>query len=167
MKNADYYIKSLKLKPHPEGGYHKETYRSSEQIGKDSLPERYSKARAFYTSIYFLLKGNEVSHFHQLKSDELWHFYAGSSLTIHILGINGNYSQERLGNEMEEGESFQVVVKAGQWFGATVDDKEAFTLAGCTVAPGFDFDDFELGNREQLIELYPEHKSLIEKLTSK
>ena len=166
MKNTDYYIKSLGLKPHPEGGYYKETYRSLEQISEDSLPKRYKKARSLYTSIYFLLKGKEVSHFHRLKSDELWHFYDGSSLTIHILDLDGNYFKKQLGNNIEKGESFQVLIKAGQWFGATVDAIEAYTLIGCTVAPGFEFDDFELGNRKQLIELYPDHKSIIKKLTN-
>ena len=116
------------------------------------------------TAIYFLLKGDECSRLHRLKSDELWHFYCGSSLTLHIIDQNGTYSHLQLGHD--HGAVFQAVVQAECWFGATVDHSDSYALVGCTVAPGFDLHDFELGNRNELIEHYPEHKAIIEKLTT-
>src|SRR6266404_7755360 len=101
--SAAYWIERLQLTPYPEGGYFRETYRSPELVAPDALPARFPGARAFSTAIYFLLPSNEVSRLHRLRSDELWHFYAG-----------------------------------GAWFGARVRDPGSFTLAGCTVAPGFD-----------------------------
>lgn len=163
--SAKYWIEKLKLKKHPEGGYHREVYRSEDLIREDALPERFKGSRAFSTSVYFLLKGNDISRLHRLKSDELWHFYQGSPLTIHVIGKNGEYSQINLGNNFEKGEVSQAVVPAGFWFGAEVSDAESFALVGCTVAPGFDFSDFELGKRRELLTLYPQHKAIIEKLT--
>lgn len=117
------------------------------------------------TAIYFLLPGDQFSALHRLRSDEVWHFYAGSSLTLHIIDPQGCLTQKKLGTNPDKGESFQVVVEAGCWFGATVDDPQGYALVGCTVAPGFEFEDFELGNRQQLLEQYPQHRELIERLT--
>jgi len=161
----DYWIKNLGLTEHPEGGYYRETYRSAEEIGGASLPHRYRQARAFSTSIYYLLEGDNVSRLHRLKSDELWHFYAGSSLSIHVIDGNGSYSRIRLGSDFDRGEVFQTVVAAGIWFGATVDDPESYSLMGCTIAPGFDFDDYELASREELLSLCPAHQPIIDRLT--
>ena len=166
MRNADYWIEELALTTHPEGGYFRENYRSGEIIPAGALPERYDGGRAFSTSIFFLLKGNQVSRFHRLKSDELWHFYAGSSLTIHVIDPSGVYFQIRLGTDVDCGMVLQAVVERGCWFGAAVDDPTSYTLSGCTVAPGFDYDDFELGQRDELLDLYPEHRQIIEKLTA-
>lgn len=165
MQSADCWIEKLKLVKHPEGGYFREVYRCEETIPADALNGRYSGERAFSTSIYFLLRGDEVSHLHRLKSDELWHFYAGSSLTIYFIDLSGKHFTIKLGGDFEKGEVFQTVAEKGCWFGAVVNDPASYTLVGCTVAPGFGFDDFELGRREDLIELYPEHKTIIEKLT--
>jgi predicted cupin superfamily sugar epimerase len=95
----------------------------------------------------------------------MWHFYTGASLTIHELDESGGYSQHTLGCDGEKGEVFQIVIKAGSWFGATLENADSFALVGCTVAPGFDFRDFEMGDRADLIRLYPDHRSLIEKVT--
>ncbi|MEQ8997433.1 MAG: cupin domain-containing protein [Coleofasciculus sp. B1-GNL1-01] len=164
-KNAEYWIEKLGLQKHPERGYYKETYLSDEQIAHESLPKRFSGRRNFSTAIYFLLAGTDFSALHRIKSDELWHFHTGSSLTIHIIEQSGNYSSIKLGENFDQGEVFQAVVKAGDWFGATVNDPQSYSLVGCTVAPGFDFNDFELGKREDLIKRYPQHQSLIEKMT--
>ncbi|MFP4123129.1 cupin domain-containing protein [Coleofasciculus sp.] len=164
-KNAGYWIEKLGLQKHPEGGYYKETYRSDEEIAHENLPKRFSGRRNFSTAIYFLLVGTEFSALHRIKSDELWHFYAGSSLTIHVVEQSGNYRPIKLGENLDEGEAFQAVVKAGDWFSATVNNPQSYSLVGCTVAPGFDFNDFELGKREELIKRYPQHQSLIEKMT--
>lgn len=153
------------MEEHPEGGYFRETYRCAESVGQPPLPERYAPGpRAFGSAIYFLLKGTQVSRLHRLKSDEIWHFYFGDSVTVHILGAGGIHSSIRLGDDPEKGEHFQAVVPFGSWMGAVVDTPSGYALVGCTVSPGFEFRDFELGRREELIARYPEHRELIEKL---
>lgn len=163
----DYWIERLELDPHPEGGYFRETYRSEEDLSAENLPERYGSGRSLSTAIYFLLRGSQVSRFHRLKSDELWHFHAGSSVTIHLIDPDGSYSQLRLGSDPDRGERFQRVIPAGCWFGATVDDPDSYTLVGCTVAPGFDFADFEMGDRTTLSTQFPAYREVIERLTAK
>jgi len=166
MKTADYYLKKLGLQKHPEGGWFKEVYRSAEEIAGEHLPERFSGARHHSTSIYFLLTSDTFSAFHRIKSDELWHFYDGSSVTVYMIGNEGSYSQVTLGRNIENCEVLQCVIPHGVWFGAKVNSADSFCLVGCTVAPGFHFDDFELGEREELLKLFPQHKKIIEKLTS-
>ena len=162
--NSKEYIEKLQLSAHPEGGFFKEVYRAEEQIN-DKLPSRYAGSRAFSTSIYFLLEGNQISSLHRLNSDEIWHFYDGSSIKIYIIDEDGKSFSVNLGNNLEEGETFQTVIKKNSWFGAEVVDKNSFSLVGCTVAPGFDFDDFELGSRDELLESYPQYEDIIKKLT--
>lgn len=165
MKDTNYWVEKLNLQPHPEGGFFKETYRSHEIIPKAALPERFSGDRVFSTSIYLLLSKDNFSAFHRIKQDELWHFYDGTSLTIHIISLDGSHSTTKLGKNIDEGEIPQVVVKAGCFFAAETNDKESFSLTGCTVAPGFDFADFEMPNRDKLIELFPQHVEIIKKFT--
>jgi predicted cupin superfamily sugar epimerase len=165
MKDAEYWIENLGLQPHPEGGFFKETYRSKEIIPKSALPERFEGDRVFSTCIYFLLKGDEFSAFHRIKQDELWHFYDGSPLTVHIIDAYGAYSKIILGKNPEQGESLQTVVRAGCYFAAETNNKESFSLVGCTVAPGFDFADLEMPSRAALIDLFPEHAEIVENLT--
>ena len=165
MKGADYWIDKLALRRHPEGGYFKETYRSNEVIPKNALPERFTGDRVFSTCIYFLLNNKNFSAFHIIKQDEIWHFYDGSSLTLHIIDQDGNYSALKLGKEIENGESLQAVVQAGCLFAAAIDNPETFSLVGCTVAPGFEFADFEMPDRNKLVKLHPEHRELIERFT--
>lgn len=163
--NADDYIKKLRLEKHPEGGWFKEVYRSDEEISGEHLPGRYSGSRHHSTSIYFLLTSDTFSALHRIKSDELWHFYEGSPVTIYMIDDGGNYSEFTLGRDIESGELLQCVIPHGVWFGAKVYSADSFCLVGCTVAPGFHFDDFELGEREELMKLFPQHKKIIEKLT--
>ncbi|OGO16894.1 MAG: hypothetical protein A2Z14_01880 [Chloroflexi bacterium RBG_16_48_8] len=165
MMDARYWIEALGLERHPEGGYYKQTYRSDEVIHRTGLPERFPGPRFLSTSIYFLLPGKEVSHLHRIKSDELWHYHLGSSLSIHRFDPDGKHKILHLGQDAERGDAFQAVVPAGCWFGAVVNDPDSFCLVGCTVAPGFDFEDFELGSREELLKLYPQHHEMIELLT--
>lgn len=160
------YIHLLNLSPHPEGGYFREVYRSDEIISKDCLPKRYNDNRNTSTSIYFLLDGNQTSKFHRLKSDEMWHFYDGSAVQIFILEENGKLNSITLGNNLSNGECFQIVVERNNWFAAELMNKNSFCLVGCVVSPGFDFDDFELAERKELINKFPQHKELIEKFTS-
>ena len=163
--NANYWINKLNLIKHPEGGYYKEIYRSEEVISKNALPDRYSSERSVSTAIYFLLDREDVSHFHKIQSDETWHFYEGTSLTIHMIDEAGNYSFQKLGRNFEEGETHQFVIPKCTWFAAEVNDKNSFALIGCTVAPGFDFADFELAKREELVKHFRALKKIIERLT--
>jgi len=134
-------------------------------LGEESLPPQFSGARAVSTAIYFLIEGESFSAFHRLRSDELWHFYVGSALAVHVIEPDGRYFEIRLGSDPEAGEVLQGVVGAGCWFASEVRDGKSFALVGCTVAPGFDFEDFELAKREELIRDYPQHRQLIVKLT--
>ena len=165
MKTAEYYIKKLGLEKHPEGGWFKEVYRSDEEIAVEHLPERFSGSRHHSTSIYFMLTSDTFSAFHRIKSDELWHFYDGSPVKVYMIDSSGNYSEVILGRNIENGEALQCVIPHGVWFGAKVNSHDSFCLVGCTVAPGFHFDDFELGKREELLSIFPEHKETIKKLT--
>jgi len=167
MEKANNWIELLNLKSHPEGGHFKEMYRSPEEIPNSALPKRFSGDRCFSTSIYFLLKGKEFSAFHRIKQDEIWHFYDGSSLTIHVINPMGQYSTLKLGREINQGETFQTIVTEGCWFAASVNQQESFSLVGCTVAPGFDFEDFEMADPVLLKREYPEHDKIIEKFTLK
>jgi hypothetical protein len=164
QKDAAYWIDKLKLQPHPEGGFYRQTYRADLILPKDAFPQ-FSGSRAVSTAIYFLLDGENFSAFHRLRSDELWHFYIGEPLVVHMIDANGAYSEFSLGNNPEAGEVLQAVVKAGCWFASRVRDGKSFALVGCTVSPGFDFEDFELANRKKLVQRYPQHRKLIESLT--
>lgn len=158
-------VNKLGLVRHPEGGWFCETYRASEQISPEALPARFDGSRSFSTAIYFLLAKGEFSALHRIKSDELWHFYSGTPLTIHVITSTGEHQQIRLGSNVADGETFQAMVLAGSWFGAEVSGEGEYALVGCTVAPGFDFADFEMGKRAELMTAYPEHEKLILNLT--
>lgn len=165
MKNTAYWIEKLGLLPHPEGGWFRETYRSSETIPVAGLPDRFGGDRSFSTAIYFLLESSQVSAFHRIKSDEIWFFHDGGPLAIHSISMKGNHQITRLGNNPDNGESFHAVVPAGSWFGAQLIEPDSYTLVSCTVAPGFDFTDFEMGVRDILLSMFPDERDIIEKLT--
>lgn len=158
-------IKQLNLQEHPEGGYFKETYRSTEVISNSELGEEYNGDRNHSTCIYFMLTSEKFSAFHKINQDEMWHYYKGAPLKLHIISQEGEYSFVMIGNDFEKNEVPQYVVKGGDWFAAEVLEKDSYTLVGCTVAPGFDFADFVLPKREKLIELFPQHEDVICKLT--
>ena len=164
-KNGQYWIDRLSLSPHPEGGYYRVTYQSTLTLAQDALPSAFHGDRSASTAIYFLLAQEDFSAFHRIASDELWHFYAGSGLIVYVIDPEGNYSELRLGDAFEAGEVFQAVVKAGCWFASRLKNPAGFALVGCTVAPGFDFADFEMAKRSQLVASYPKHRKLIEELT--
>jgi uncharacterized protein len=157
-------IDRLELLPHPEGGYYRETYRSKGLIPQSAL-EGFEGDRNFSTAIYFMLTSESFSALHRIKQDEVWHFYTGSPLHVHVIDAKGNYTKNLVGINISNGEVPQLVVKAGDWFGASVADRNSFSLVGCTVAPGFDFKDFEMGTREQLKALFPQHAEIIQRLT--
>ena len=166
MQSAEQWIESLQMQRHPEGGWYCEIYRSSETIPHRCLPARFTGDRAFSTAIYFLLQGEEFSAFHRIEQDELWHFYDGSSLTVHVIDAAGVYSAIALGKDLHTGQRPLALVRGGCYFGATVDDPSSYTLVGCTVSPGFTFDDFEMPDREHLLKLHPQHHDIILKLTN-
>lgn len=161
---ADDYIKHLHLQPHPEGGFYKETYRSAENIAHHALPKRFPGQRSICTAIYYLLRAGDHSSFHRIKSDECWHFYAGGALLIHIIDTGGNYYCIRLGPGVSDAETFQFVVPEGAWFAAEPAERSLFSLAGCTVAPGFDFADFEIAKKTTLLKEFPQHDAVISRL---
>jgi predicted cupin superfamily sugar epimerase len=163
--DAKYWVDKLQLIPHPEGGYYRQTYRAELTVEREALPPEFGGKRAVATAIYFLLEGADLSAFHRLRSDEMWHFYAGGALVVHVIAEDGRHSEILLGSDAEAGELFQAVVKAGCWFGSRLRDPGAFALVGCTVSPGFDFADFELANRDELVRLYPQHRAIIRTLT--
>jgi len=111
------------------------------------------------------LEGKQVSKFHRLKSDEIWHFYDGSPIKIYIIDEKGKLSENILGKRINDDVVFQTVIRKNNWFAAELVNKKTFSLVGCTVSPGFDFSDFEFGDKEQLSNQFPKLKELIERLT--
>jgi hypothetical protein len=134
-------------------------------VAADHLPPRFGGPRCFSTAICFLLEGHQRSHLHRIRSDEVWHFYHGAPVSLVVLRPDGSLRETVLGSDPERGELFQVVVEAGCWYGARVRDPSGYALLGGTVAPGFDFADFELGAREALLRAFPRHRAVIEDLT--
>lgn len=164
-KGVGYWIEKLKLEAHPEGGYFRQTYKADLVVAKAALPAGVAGDRAVSTAIYFLLEGENFSAFHRLRSDEVWHFYAGDPLVVHVIEPAGKYSRILLGRELDAGQVLQAVVPAGCWFASHVADWKSFAVVGCTVAPGFEFADFEMGKRGELGARYPQHREVIERLT--
>ena len=161
-KQAKYWIEKLDLRQHPEGGFFTEVYRSTRYV---NLPE-YDGPRSVCTAIYYLLIGDQFSFFHRIKSDEIWHFYTGSSLSLQIIEEEEkkiSLTEIKLGSNIDNTETFQAVIKSGSWFAASVIDHESYSLVGCTVSPGFDYRDWEIGQLQTLKRLYPQYKSVIEK----
>ena len=165
MFPAKYWVEKLKMQSHPEGGFFAETYRSTETIDKNSLSKRFSGDRNFSTGIYFLLESHHFSAFHRIKSDEMWHFYAGEALNVYYIDNEENMRIIKLGNNFENGEVFQAVVPAGVWFGSKPAIENSYSLVGCTVAPGFDFADFEMPDQQTLLQECPQHEDIIKMLT--
>ena len=164
MTEAEKIAIKLDMLPHPEGGYYKETYRSNGIINKNNLGTDFSGERNYSTCIYFLLTSDTFSAFHRIKQDEIWHYYKGAPIKLHIISAEGDYSNIIIGNNLEKGELPQYVVNAKDWFAAEVIE-DGYSLLGCTVAPGFDFKDFELAERVSLISTFPLHNTIITKLT--
>jgi len=164
MLNAHQLIQQYSLQPHPEGGWYKENYRSTESFSTELLPERFKGGRSFSTAIYFLLEQGNFSAFHKIKSDECWHFYAGDPLYIYVLQTTGVLDIICLGNDIENGQLFQYVVPANCWFASRPSPTSKFCFVGCTVAPGFDFTDFEMADKLLLTAAFPQHTNTISEL---
>jgi len=162
--DAEAVIHLLGLTPHPEGGHYRELYRSAEEHPAAALPARYGGARAYGTGIYYLLRAGERSRFHRIKSDEIWHHYQGCPVALHLLHGDGGYQRAVLGPP-PRGDGWQVAIPQGVWFAAEVLDDAGYALVGCTVAPGFEYADFELADGAALRARYPQHAALIDRLT--
>jgi predicted cupin superfamily sugar epimerase len=163
-QEAKDWVDRLELLPHPEGGFFKETYRSSTDVSQNALGDAFKGSRSISTGIYYLLTGTDFSALHRIASDEMWHFYAGSSLRVEGLHPDGSREDWVLSNRIGHGLP-QAIVPAGVWFGSRLVDPEGFALVGCTVSPGFDFGDFEMADRAQLQSAFPVHTKWIESLT--
>lgn len=159
------WIKALQLLRHPEGGYFRETYRAAESIRREHLPPRFTGDRSFSTAIYFVLESPDFSALHRIKQDEVWHFYDGGPLCVFSIAPDGVLTSVTLGRNVAAGEVLQAVVPAGHIFGSRPRDPGTFSLVGCTVAPGFDFADFEIPPRAELVAQFPQHAAIISELT--
>jgi predicted cupin superfamily sugar epimerase len=149
------YIDKLGLMPHPEGGFYIETYRSSRKTGDRNL----------MTAIYFLITSNNISRFHRIKSDEMWYFHDGSPLSVHTLDKENGHQIHKVGLDLAKGENPQFLVRANTIFGSSLDEENAFSLVSCTVAPGFDFADFELFKTEELLKQFPENEKIVRRMS--
>jgi len=167
MKTAEDWIETLELEPHPEGGFYRQTYRANRLLGG---------RQPVSTAIYFLLRSQDISAFHRIASDEVWHLYAVSPLTrlrIWRLTPEGRLGTFLLGNEPSRNEVFQDFVPAGDWFAGEIEvldgarEDEAYALVGCTVSPGFLFSDFELADGPTLAQQWPEHAELVVRLSAR
>ncbi len=166
MLTAQQVIEILGLQPHPkEGGYFVESYRSSGSIPRSALPEGYSGDRSFGTAIYYLLTPDSFSEMHRLRSDEVFHHYLGDPVEMLQLWPEGRGEIVKLGTDLEAGMRPQVVVPRGVWQGSRLAPGGSFALLGCTVAPGFDYADYEAGDRGTLLKAYPRSWELIQALT--
>jgi predicted cupin superfamily sugar epimerase len=158
----DRLIRRYDLQPHPEGGFFRETYRSAMTV----LAGEARLQRCASTAICYLLPSGSYSAWHRIASDELWHFHAGDPLDIHVLAAGGGLRTHRLGNPLEAPDvDFQAMVPAGCWFAAEVVAGGAFAFVGCTVAPGFEFSEFELADAAELTKSHPEHDAIIRRLS--
>jgi predicted cupin superfamily sugar epimerase len=165
MREVEKLVSQLALQPHPEGGYYRETYRAAETVPASGLPDRYGGRRSFSTAIYYLLEAGQCSRLHRLKTDEIFHFYAGDPLIIVEIAPDGVLRETRLGADFTQEMVPQHVIGAGNWFGAVPAPESRYSLVGCTVAPGFDFADFEMAAGADLLKAYPHHTDWITRLT--
>ncbi|MFA6030511.1 MAG: cupin domain-containing protein [Elusimicrobiota bacterium] len=162
---ADELVRLLELKPHPEGGFYRETYRAPGVIARIALPGAFDGPRPYSTSILYLLPEGSVSRLHRLRSDELWHYHLGGPLTVCEFCPDGRVLRTALGPDPRAGQRLQHAVEAGRWFGAEPARGAGFCLVGATVSPGFDFRDFEMARREELLARHPSERDLVLRLT--
>lgn len=161
---AQLLIDCLGLAPHPERGYYVETYRASLRV--DGLPSPFAGPHAAGTAIYFLVtRAQPTTYLHRLRSDEIFHFYEGGPLDVLLLGATGPGEVRRLGTDVAAGQRPQIVIPAGTWFAVELTEAASHCLIGCTVAPGFEFADFELAAGPELAGRYPTHAARIARMT--
>lgn len=165
MKTADDYITMLGMTQHVEGGAFKEHYRASLVLPQSALSDTHKGDRNASTAIYFLLRHGEFSAFHLLASDEVLHFYDGEPLHVYEIDAAGAMRVHTLGRDLARGQQFALVIPGGSWFALRCEVPGGFSLIGCTVAPGFDFEDFTLDDRAVLLERFPQHAQMIHEMT--
>jgi predicted cupin superfamily sugar epimerase len=156
FSQAEEWIQFLQLQKHIEGGWYREVYRSAEIFTQTNRP--------VCTHIYFLLEARDFSTLHRIQSDELWHFYAGDPLIVYEFNKDGVLIEHLMGNDAGRGFLPFSIIQKGNWFGARTAPGGNYSLVGCTVSPGFDFDDLELANVETLSKKFPAHQPLIQSL---
>lgn len=166
QREIEAIVRTLDLQPHPEGGHYAEIHRAAEGVAADALPPRYGGPRRFGTAIYYLLGPGDVSALHRVASDEIFHFYLGDPVEQLQLFPDGSHRVVEIGPGLAAGQRPQSFVPAGVWQGARVKPGGGYCLMGCTVSPGFDFADFEMGVRADLIAGWPDARELIEALTA-
>lgn len=157
-------IEHYELQPHPEGGYYKELYKAEGLIPQRALSNSFQGDRSYSTGIFYLLPKGSKSSFHKIPSDEMWHFYLGGPLNIVEITEEGDIKETRLGQEISNGCVLNYVVPGNTWFGAYPAEGTEYALVGCTVAPGFDFADFEMGEENKLVSEFPKAQDMVEKL---
>ncbi|HEY9787763.1 MAG TPA: cupin domain-containing protein [Candidatus Obscuribacterales bacterium] len=163
---AEKLIALLDLKPLPnEGGYFKETYRSQDILPANCLSNRYGEDKNASTCILYLITEQSFSALHKLKSDEIYHFYLGDPVELVAMHPDGQLKISVLGTDLANGAAPQAVIEAGCWQGSRLAQGGQYALMGCTVAPGFDFSDYEDGDRNGLIDLFPQHREIIIRYT--
>lgn len=164
-EEAGRLVSRFGLAPHPEGGFYREVYRAAETVTHPAIPEEQDARRAAATHIYFLLPADAFSAFHRVvSSDEIWHLYAGGDLELHLIHADGRYEKRLLSADPTTGEPM-AIVEAGCWQAARVAPGGAWSFGGCTVAPGFDFADFEMPAAENLLRHHPQLEMIIRELT--
>ncbi len=166
MASAAELIALLNLQPHPrEGGFFRETYRSGHRLPAPALPGHYGAERSVSTAIYYLLTPGTCSALHRLATDEIFHFYFGGPVRMLQLHPDGQGREVILGPDPTRGQEPQVIVPAGVWQGSLLEPGAEFALLGCTVAPGFEYADYQGGDRTELTARYPAFADLIRRLT--
>jgi predicted cupin superfamily sugar epimerase len=161
--NAHYWAKKLDLKPHPEGGWYKEIFKDALNV----VPQGHGNTGGVYsasTGIYFLMDSTHFSAFHRIRFSEGWHFYDGTGICIYIIHLDGSLHKVTMGRDADKGEVLQYWIPPNTWFASRVEKAGGYALCGCTVAPGFEFFDFELANKEQLLNQFPQHHAIIDQL---
>ncbi len=158
-------IERFGMKPHPEGGYFREVYRSTVEVQHPKIPGGHRKQRRCSSLIYYLLQEQQFSAFHRVRwTDEIWHLYAGGPLELHVIDDVDRHTTRLLTTDLIESEP-TMLVDAGNWQAARLAPGARWAFGGCTVSPGFEYDDFEMPPRQELITSYPQHAAIIRELT--
>ena len=168
MKDYRNVIERLNLLPHPEGGYYRRNWQSQLQAeAKDATGKSVHPIRSIGSSILYLLPSNEVCAWHRVACDEMWHYYNGSGLKMYLLNSFTGLSEHSLGMDIEKGQLPQLIIPRNTWFCGEVLDNEAYSFCGCTLWPSFSYADFELAEQHKLLDEFPAHKELINRIFAK
>lgn len=160
-------VERFELIPHPEGGFYRETYRADMRIRHPGVGAGEDATRSAGTHIYYLFPADDFSAFHRVtRSDEIWHLYAGDDIEIHVIHEDGRYEKRVLSTDLAKGEP-ATLVPAGAWQAARCAPGGRYSFGGCTVAPGFEFADFEMPPGDDIVARHPQHEAIIRELTKR